>query len=232
MVALPAGSFDMGASDDDPKGTPGERPRHRVTIERRFAIGRYEVTVGEWHACQAAGRCDGLPAVELDASVMKLPMNAVTRSRALAYVAWLSEITGRPYRLPSESEWEYAARGGTDTIFSWGQEAGKGNARCRDCGVALSRAPVAVGSFRPNGFGLHDMAGNVEEQVADCWHGNYVGAPADGTAWEEGGDCRIRVLRGGSFVMDSWSVRSSTRGWLDDGYAFVDSGLRVALSLD
>jgi formylglycine-generating enzyme required for sulfatase activity len=232
MIVLPADSFDMGASPNDRKAIPEEHPRHRVAIAR-FAIGKFEVTFAQWGACVAVARCAGPSPDKVEPSSANLPVLGIKREDALAYVAWLSEISGRRYRLPTEAEWEYAARAGTTTTYWWGDSAGKANAKCRDCDEPVPRPmPAPVGSFPANAFGLHDMLGNIHEQVADCWHSDYVGAPAEGAAWIDGGDCRRRVMRGGSFLYETWGVRSSARAWLDDGYAFVDSGLRVAASLD
>ena len=118
---------------------------------------------------------------------------------AQSYVTWLSRETGESYRLPSESEWEYAARAGTATKYSWGNEIGVNRANCDGCGSRWDNQRTApVGSFAPNGFGLYDMHGNVWEWVEDCWNGSYAGAPSDGGAWRSG-DCAKRVLRGGSW---------------------------------
>ena len=129
---------------------------------------------------------------------------------AEAYVAWLSRETGEAYRLPSESEWEYAARAGTTTRYTWGQDIGRNRANCGDCGSRWDGDRTApVGSFAANGWGLHDMHGNVWEWVADCWHENYARAPRDGSAWTSGGNCGRRVLRGGSWFLSPAFLRSA-----------------------
>lgn len=145
---------------------------------------------------------------------------------AQAYVQWLLEETGHPYRLPAESEWEYAIRAGTRTRFHWGYRE---EDLCRYvnsgvCGEGWEKT-APVGSFRANGFGLHDMAGNVAEWVEDCWHENYDGAPADGSPWTRDGDCGRRVVRGGSY-------RSAYRDQSDAGFRFFRLGFRVGRTLD
>jgi formylglycine-generating enzyme required for sulfatase activity len=133
---------------------------------------------------------------------------------AVAYAKWLSEQTGKRYRLPTEAEWEYGARAGTETSYWWGNEVKQGLANCRGCGSRWDgKQPASVGSFKPNPFGLYDTAGNVAERVQDCWHENYEGAPTDGLAWEEknGGDCGRRVGRGGMWHRAHDWARSSHR---------------------
>ena len=127
------------------------------------------------------------------------PVINVSWKDAQSYVRWLSQRTGHRYSLPSESEWEYVARAGTDTRYSWGDEIGRNRANCDGCGSRWDDEQTApVGSFSPNAWGVHDMHGNVWEWVEDCWNDSYVGAPSDGSAWESG-ECGYRVLRGGSW---------------------------------
>jgi formylglycine-generating enzyme required for sulfatase activity len=131
---------------------------------------------------------------------------------AADYARWLSEQTGHRYRLPTEAEWEYAARGGATTLYWWGSEPGSGHANCFNCGSEWDGKQTApVGSFGANGFGLLDTAGNAEEWVEDCHHGNYDGAPGNGSAWS-GGDCDRRMVRGGSYHSTGNNLRSSRRG--------------------
>ena len=167
----------------------------------------------------------------------------MTRDDALRYVNWLSTTTGKPYRLLTEAEYEYAARGGTDTLYPWGDniplngsfDDGTSRANCKGCdrlyGVEF-HAPSVVGLFPPNGFGLYDMVGNVWEWVEDCEHTNYDGAPSDGSAWTEGGDCRNRAIRGGSWDSDPTELRVSYRLWSAIGGRSNDLGFRVARTLD
>ena len=152
---------------------------------------------------------------------------------AQAYAAWLSDETGEAYRLPSESEWEYAARAGTATRYSWGQDIGRNQANCNGCGSRWDADETApAGSFAPNAWGLHDMHGNVYEWVEDCWHENYARAPRDGSAWTSGGNCGRRVLRGGSWVVDPAFLRSANRNFVDAGARRGGNGFRVSRTLD
>jgi formylglycine-generating enzyme required for sulfatase activity len=149
---------------------------------------------------------------------------------AKAYVAWLSRKTGKAYRLPSEAEWEYAARGGTRTRFWWGDDVGRNNANCESCGSRWDKERAApVGSFAPSAFGLHDMHGNVEEWVEDCWNDDHRGAPTDGAA-RTGGDCWKRVLRGGSYYDPPGELRSAHRRAGSIEVRAFTIGFRVARS--
>ena len=220
-VELPGGVFMMGGNDD-----ASERPMHRVTV-RPFAMGKYPVTVGEWKQCVAAHACPEIAGVGED----EAPMTNVSWSDAQQYTAWLARVTGAPDRLPSEAEWEYAARGGTQTKYWWGNEMKPGIAYCRGCGEPYDpHHPVKVGSFPANPFGLFDMGGDVAEWVADCWHKDYHGAPADGAAWQ-GDDCREHVLRGGSWQNDPSYLRSTSRDSYDAGVRYLTHGFRIARSL-
>jgi formylglycine-generating enzyme required for sulfatase activity/class 3 adenylate cyclase len=219
MVKLPGGSFSMGSREDS-----SEAPIHQVAV-RAFAIGRFAVTVGEWKQCVAAKACAYQPTGGDD-----LPVYNVSWADAQQYVAWLSQATQRPYRLPSEAEWEYAARGGTSTKYYWGNQLISRIANCKGCGEPYdSQQPVKVGSFAPNPFGLHDMAGGVDQWVADCWHKNYSGAPRDGSSWEAQ-NCRERVLRGGSWKNDPATVRPAARNFYDPNVRYPSHGFRVARS--
>jgi formylglycine-generating enzyme required for sulfatase activity len=159
------------------------------------------------------------------------PVINVNWDEAQQYVAWFSKITGKPYRLLSEAEWEYAARGGTATAYSWGDEIGKGNANCNGCGSQWdSKMTSPVGSFKPNGFGLYDMAGNVWQWVQDCYHGDYDGAPSDGSAWTTG-NCSNRVGRGGSWLDVPQGLRSAAHNWGPTDARNHLLGFRVARTL-
>ena len=225
MVALAAGRFTMGAK----KGDASERPTHSVTIRQPFAIGKYEVTVSQWQACVAAGGC--ADRAEASGSQDDLPVRDVSWDEAQQYVKWLISVTGGRYRLPTEAEWEYAARAGTQTRYWWGDRMEGGKANCKDCGGQWDRrAPAVVGSYAPNGFGLYDMNGNVWEWVSDCWHASYDGAPGDDRSWEDK-DCRQRVLRGGSWRNDATYVYSTSRFYYDADVRYTLHGFRVAKSL-
>ena len=231
LVVVPSGRFRMGCvSGRDCRDA--EQPVHEVDVPL-FALGVYEVTFEEYDRfVQATGHRrptdrgwgrGGRPVID------------VSWEDAEAYVAWLSRETGEAYRLPSESEWEYAARAGTTTRYSWGQDVGRNRANCAGCGGRWDDAnrTAPAGSFAANGWGLHDMHGNVWEWVADCWHENYARAPRDGTAWTSGGNCSRRVLRGGSWSRSPVYLRSAYRNNHDAGARYVNSGgFRVSRTLD
>ena len=223
MVVLPPGDFVMG----NDQGDKTQRPARRVEIPNEFAIGRFEVTVAEWRACEAAGSCPALPA--MDAAAADSPVRNVSWEDARQYAAWLSQSTGRAYRLPTEAEWEYAARGGTRTTFAWGDDLGAGLVACRDCGGEWNRdAPGPVGTFEPNALGLFDMHGSVAEWTADCWSGTLENTPSNGRAFDRD-NCRQRVLRGGSWRSTNPAfLASAARFFYDAPVRFVANGFRVA----
>ena len=239
MVVVPAGSFMMGSPSHEVGRSNYEGPRHRVTIAKPFAAGKYEVTFAEWDACVAAGGCGGHRPGDGGWGRGRRPVVNVNWADAKAYVRWLSVKTGKPYRLLSEAEWEYAARGGTTTPFHFGSTISTSQANydgnyTYGGGVkgVYRRRTVAVGTFPTNGFGLYDLHGNVWEWVEDCWSGNYLGAPADGSAWESG-DCSRRVLRGGSWDSLPRYLRSACRDRyrIGSGYRSIFIGFRVARTL-
>jgi formylglycine-generating enzyme required for sulfatase activity len=230
MAVIPGGSFLMGSPASAKARYENEGPQHRVAVSR-FAIGKYEVTFAEWDVCVAAGGCRHRPD-DRGWGRGRRPVIYVSWRDARQYVAWLSRRTGKRYRLPSEAEWEYAARAGTRTVYSWGNAIGLGKANCRGCGSRRGEKKTApVGSFRPNRFGLYDLHGNASEWVEDCRHKSYVGAPADGRPWTTGGDCRFRILRGGSWASAPRDLRSALRSWgVFDG-RLMFFGFRVAKTL-
>lgn len=220
MNSLRGGAFMMGSNDD-----ASEKPVHQVTI-KPFAISRYPVSVREWNQCVAAKACGFTASGKDDA-----PVTNVSWNDANQFVAWLADTLHRPYRLPSEAEWEYAARGGTQTRYWWGDEFQQGMANCRNCtDVAAAEQPIKVGSFKPNPFGLYDMGGSVDQWVEDCWHKSYHGAPSDGSAWVEA-NCGSHVIRSGSWMNDSRYVRPASRDSYDTNVRYPTHGFRVALSL-
>ena len=209
MVVLPAGSFRMGCLNDDDDCDGDEKPVHEVTLPNNFAMAVYEVTFAEYDRyVQATGvrRPD-----DEGRGRGNRPVIGVDWEEARAYARWLSEQTGRSYRLPTEAEWEYAARAGTTTKYSWGNRANYEQANYRGNDRWENAAPV--GSFPANRFGLHDMHGNVREWTQDCSHRSYDGAPTNGQAWEgaNGGDCDRRVVRGGSWLNDPGNLRAANR---------------------
>jgi formylglycine-generating enzyme required for sulfatase activity len=225
LISLPPGGFVMGSNSSD----PSERPAHRVTIAAPFAIGKHEVTVEQWNACVAAGAC---PRVSSDGDRPdNTPVRDVSWDDAEQYAKWLSKVSGKSYRLPTEAEWEYAARGGTSTQYWWGDQMRAGNANCKGCGQPWNQnGPASVGSFGANPFGLHDVNGSVWEWVSDCWHNSYKGAPSDGRSWDQQ-NCRDRVIRGGSWRDGESYMLSSTRFKYSASVRHSQNGFRVARDL-
>ena len=272
LVKIPTGSFEMGSGEEERKWyvaqgakeewAAWEAPRHRVTIGREFLLGRTEVTRGQFAAfVKDSGHATPGGCYRFEGSEWKLdekrswrdpgfsqtdqdPVVCVSWEDAQAYVRWLSGKTSKSYRLPSEAEWEYAARAGTTTWRYWGDD--KSNTAL--CGYAngadkaftaqyvnysgsdcqdghVHTAPVA--SLKANDFKLHDMLGNALEWVDDCFHDSYNGAPSNGTAWTTG-ECKTRVLRGGSWLYVPWYLRSAIRYGNSPGLRFDNSGFRVA----
>jgi formylglycine-generating enzyme required for sulfatase activity len=223
MVVVPAGSFIMGSPDG--LGHNDERPQHPVTIPKAFAVAKFELTFDQWDACAAQGWC--IPLGDVGAR----PVISVNWHDAQQYVAWLSRLTGKPYRLLTEAEYEYAARARTQTAYPWGDNIGKGNANCNDCGSKWDNMQTApVGSFSPNAFGLYDMEGNVWEWVQDCYQEDYNNVPTDGTA-DTADDCSRRVLRGGSWYDYPENLRSASRSGYAPASRDTIVGFRVGRTL-
>ncbi|HEX4410155.1 MAG TPA: formylglycine-generating enzyme family protein [Xanthobacteraceae bacterium] len=201
MVMVPAGHLTMGSPTTDASADSDEFPQHEVTFATPLAVSKFEVTFADWDTCYDLGGCRIRPD-DFGWGRGNRPVVNVDWYDAQQYVAWLSKQTGKTYRLLTEAEWEYAARAGTATAYSWGDEVkpgGKTMANCFDCGSPFDDKETApVGSFPPNAFGLNDMLGNAWEWVEDCYHDSYEQAPADGSAWSNP-DCRERVSRGGSW---------------------------------
>ena len=231
LVVVPKGTYMMGSPSWESGRGGDESPVHRVTIGRPFAVGVYEVTFGEWDACESGGGCGGYRPSDRGWGRGRHPVINVSWEDAQAYVEWLSRKTGEAYRLLSESEWEYVARARTTTRYWWGDGIGRNRANCSGCGSRWDgRQTAPVGSFSANGFGLYDVHGNVWEWVEDCWNRSYAGAPSDGSAWESG-DCSVRVVRGGSWVSLPRLLRSADRRRNSTGYRDDHAGLRIARTL-
>jgi len=228
MVVVPAGKFQMGSLESEQAHHDDESPLHTVTFAKSFAIGKYEVTFDEWDACVAAKACETV--ADEGWGRGRHPVLNVNFDMAQGYAKWLSKQTGKQYRVPSEAEWEYAARGGSTTRWFWGEDskracefANVGDESVKqehpdwprhDCNDGYAKT-APVGSFKPNGFGLHDTVGNVWEWVEDCYNPSYQGAPADGRAWLTG-DCVRRIDRGGGWYNKPDAVRSAQRYGGDD----------------
>lgn len=261
MVVLPAGSFAMGSPPSERGRYDIEGPQHRVSMPS-FAIGKYAVTFAQWDACVAEGGCNLYRPDDEGWGRGNRPVISVSWQDAQAYVWWLNgKLRGTasppagsgngPYRLPSEAEWEYAARAGTTTARYWGNDPRK---QCRYAnGADLTRLPhyvpndhfpgwmpaqcrdgyahtAPVGSFPSNPWGLYDMLGNVSQWTADCWHAGYAGAPTDGSAWTSG-NCGKRVFRGGSYADDPTDIRTAERDWGTAVNRSDGLGFRVAKTL-
>ena len=236
MVSIPGGTFEMGLNHHHAV----ELPVHTVTVQP-FQLGKYEVTFAQWDACVADRRChkpnDG------GWGRHNRPVINVTWENILNYIDWLNDRTGGKYRLPTEAEWEYAARAGSATTYSWGNDIGSNRANCTkgqgifspfhehvfdsDCGDSWQHT-APVGSFVPNAWGLHDMHGNVYEWVEDCWHADYQDAPHDGRAWIKEGDCNRRVIRGGSWRRGPERLSSACRHKAIISVGYRDVGFRLA----
>ncbi|MDJ0945906.1 MAG: SUMF1/EgtB/PvdO family nonheme iron enzyme [Kiloniellales bacterium] len=224
MITLPPGSFIMGSNEGD----IAERPERHVTLAKVFAIGKYEVSVAEWMLCVNDGGCSFSP--KAVARPEMTPVRNISWQDAQQYVQWLSTKTGKPYRLPSEAEWEYAARAGSQSGYWWGGQPEPGKADCKDCGSEWSRKrPAGMGRFEANPFGLHDMNGGVAEWTADCWFRTYKNAPKDGTPRIEDG-CEERVLRGGSWRDTADAIKATSRQGSEENLPYVVNGFRIARS--
>jgi formylglycine-generating enzyme required for sulfatase activity len=230
MVVVPARSYTMGSPPTEKDRYDDEGPQHEITIPSQFAVSKFDVTFDEWETCVTYGNC-----VEVsDAGFGRgsRPVINVSWDDARTYVAWLASSTGKPYHLLSEAEWEYAARAGRQTAYSWGDDIGKDRANCIGCGSewdAIQTAPV--GRFAANAFGLYDMHGNVWEWVEDCYHDSYNGAPSNGSEWTEGGDCTRHVVRGGSWYNLPKDLRAANRVPYRSGSRFYTVGFRVGQKL-
>jgi formylglycine-generating enzyme required for sulfatase activity len=249
MIMIPSGSFVMGSTqaeqdrfDSVPRGTDAndfqnheegglnnEGPQHKVVVAQSFAVSKFDVTFAEWDVCVSVGGCRQKNDARMGRGTK--PAINISWENAQQYVAWLSAMTGRSYRLLTEAEWEYAARAGTTTTYYWGDEIGKGNANCMGCGSEENKKTSPVGSLPANPFGLYDMAGNVWQWVEDCYSPNYDQTPTDGSAWTSQ-DCTYRVARGGSWNLGPEYVRSAVRFRYAETYQALNRGFRVARTLD
>ncbi len=274
MVVVPAGAFTMGSPSDEPGRDPDEGPQRRVTIPAAFAVGKFEVTFADWDACVADGGCRHRPPDEIrftwirvsgttdwfqgaDVDVRRttgrgsIPVMGISWHDAQEYATWIRRKTGKPYRLLSEAEWEYAARAGREAAYWWGDaaEAGCDRANMGDAALAEEFPGVGfgagrlvrcrdghaylapTGTFRANAFGLHDMTGNLSEWVEDCYAASYAAAPADPTP-VRADDCGLRVARGGSWFDDPRYQRVANRNGFAPSLRPQIAGFRVARPLD
>ena len=220
LVAIPAGTFRMGCVTGR-RCEDWETPVREVRVPA-LEISRNEVTFAQWDVCVEYGPCEW--SGDEGWGRGDRPVIHVSWHEARDYASWISRVTGEPYRLPSEAEWEYAARAGTETHTIWG------NSVRRDQANWDGDRTRPVGSYAANGFGLNDMFGNVAEWVEDCWHDDYRGAPSDGSAWVDL-ECSYRVWRGGSWTSpDAGDLRASGRGGRAPDQSFANAGFRIARS--
>jgi len=235
LVLIPAGTFVQGSPPDEPQRSATEGPQRTVTVPT-FAVSRTEITFADWDACVADGGCNHNPDDSTwgrgDRPVMNVSWNDVQE-----YLAWLSSKSGKAYRLPSESEWEYATRAGSTGRFNTGdcittdQANFDGLSPAVGCPTgAFPFETVPVKSYAENVFGLYDTHGNVWEWVPDCWNSSYDGAPIDGSAWNAG-DCNRGVLRGGSFNDVGQNLRSANRSWAPRDFRGNFIGFRIARTI-
>ena len=220
MVTIPSGRFQMGGNGCD------EKPVHEVRIDS-FKMQAHEVTWNLYQPCIDAGVCASVN--DWGWGKGNRPVIKVSWDDIQTYIQWLNQQTGQRFRLPSEAQWEYAARAGTNTRYSWGNNIDCSKARYGqwsdgECGN--NRKTVAVKSYAPNAWGLYDMHGNVMEWVQDCWHDTYRGAPSDGSAWITG-NCDSRVLRGGSWDDEAVYLRAADRFWSTASERYSYLGFRL-----
>ena len=226
MIVIPAGSFMMGSND----GKDNEKPPHNVNI-KEFILSQTEITFSQWDACFADGVCTHNPKDDQLGRTNQAAMH-VNWHDTQQFIKWLKDKSGKAYRLPTEAEWEYAARAGSTTTYSWGDNIGNNNVSCVACNVDIDNNKInQVKSYPANVFGLFDMHGNVWEWTQDCWHPNYMGAPSDGQAWEPNG-CYNFVVRGGSGGNRPADLRSASRGVMAADKRLNSLGFRVALDSD
>jgi len=225
FVDNPAGKFRMG--DGTGKGEGDERPPRNVSIAA-FRLGRHEVTFAQFDAFCLATGCTAPD--DNGWGRDSRPVINVSWDDAIAFISWLNRQTGKEFRLPSEAEWEYAARGGKVGDYWWGATFSPDYANAKStAGRDQWPGTAPVGQFPPNPFGLYDMNGNVREWVQDCWHPDYTDAPLDGQAWLTG-TCSQRVARGGAWNLGPAGLRSADRDWDDKNFRFTDRGFRIASS--
>jgi formylglycine-generating enzyme required for sulfatase activity len=232
FVDIPAGSFTMGGKNGD----MDESPERTVTIPA-FKLGKTEVTFALYDLCVESTSCFSVPKDEGWGRGEKPVINVGYHDLYSQFLPWLNKITGKTYRLPSEAEWEYAARAGTTSEYSWGDNVNCAQARFDGGETSVCNArdpkntgPAKVQSYQPNAFGLYDMYGNVWEWIEDCWTPNYQGAPTDGSAWMNG-NCNIRVLRGGAWDYPENAMRSGNRFYFNHKIRKPNFGFRLAQSL-
>jgi formylglycine-generating enzyme required for sulfatase activity len=240
MIVVPSGEFIMGAPESEAGSQRSERPQHKVTIVAPFAVGRFAISFEEWDACVADHDCRNYRPPDRWGREQQ-PVINLWWDDATAYVRWLSDKTGKSYRLLSEPQREYVTRAGTTTPFWWGSSVSTDQANYDGTfaypalGNGLSGVyrgkTVPIGSFLPNPWGLYRVQGNLYEWVEDCWHDNYGGAPTDGSPWTTV-DCKRHILRGGAWNFAPWQLRSADRGSVASAADLLPVGMRVARAIN
>ncbi len=234
MTVVPPGTYEMGSPDAEAGRADAEGPRHAVTLRQPLAIGTTEVTFAQWDACVRDGGCEYEPRDPGWGRGKRPAVNVSWNDITQQYLPWLSAKTGRVYRLPTEAEWEYAARAGTVSPFNTGETISTEQANYDGTNTygqgargLYRQRTMEAGSFAPNAFGLYDMHGNVSEWVSDCYVDGYAGAPADGAPRSDISGCS-RVLRGGSWIDHPRAIRSAYRARMTPTARFIFRGFRVA----
>ncbi len=237
MVKILPGQFKLGSPASEAKRERFEGPVQDVTIGYAFEIGQYEVTFDDWDTCLAGGGCDGYRPEDQGWGRGARPVINISWNDTQTYMRWLNSVTGLNYRLPSEAEWEYAARAGTVTPFYTGRVIDPSQANFNGQFPYLAgkkgiyrEKTLDVGTFDPNPWGLYDVAGNVFEWTQDCWSPSHKGAPNDGSARLDG-DCQFRIMKGGSWVAHAFHIRTAKRTRYTTDFRYEDYGFRLARTL-
>jgi len=237
MVTIQPAAFIMGSPRDEARRDSNEGPQREVVIPAAFEIGKYEVTFNDWNTCVTGGGCRGYRPDDGGWGKGRRPVINISWNDTQSYLKWLNKVTGLRYRLPTEAEWEYVARGGMNAPFSTGNSIDSSQANFNgehpygeDRKGTYRRKTLSVGSFESNKLGVYDIHGNVYEWVQDCWSPNHVDAPRDSRARQDG-DCNYRIMRGGSWVTHGYQMRASKRLRYTKDYRYDDYGFRIARTL-
>lgn len=239
MVVIQAGQGQLGSPQNELKRARFENPLQTTFIDYAFEVGKYEITFNDWDKCVAGGGCNGYRPKDGGWGKGNRPVINISFEDAQSYIKWLNQKTGKTYRLLSEAEWEYVARAGQTTAFGHDGQGisarianfdGKAPYISGETGPYL-RKTQPVGQYAANGFGIHDIYGNVYEWVEDCWNADHQGAPGTGAARKDG-DCKFRVMKGGSWVTHGYQMRAAARVRYVTDYRYDDYGFRIARTLN
>lgn len=238
MVVINPGAGKLGSPDFEKKRQRFENPQRDTLINYQFEVSKYEITFDQWDHCVKDGGCAGHKPDDKGWGRGRRPVINVSYDDAQKFISWLNGKTGETYRLLSEVEWEYVARAGQDAPFGSGFDIsakqanfdGKAPYGAGDKGPYL-RKTETVGKYAPNAFGVYDMHGNVYEWVEDCWNADHSGAIGDGSPRTDG-DCKFRVMKGGSWVTHGYQTRAAARIRYVTDYRYDDYGIRLARTLN